>query len=329
MESGFHRKARQLVRPLLGAALLAAGMLLPVASQAIDNLKIMAPAAPGGGYDRTARAMQDALDKTGLAKGVTVTNVPGAAGAIGLAQFIRADKGAPNSMAVGGFGMVASFLTNKSAVTLKDVTPIARLTGEFSLIVVPAASDIKTLKDLVAKLKADPGAVSWAGGSAGGTDHIVAGLIAKAVGVDAKKVNYVAFSGGGDSLAALVGNQVTAGIGGYSELIAQVNAGKLRALALTAEKPVPGIAVPTLAEQGIDAALVNWRGVMAPPGLSDAHRKGYLETVDKMVKSDAWKAQLSANGWTDLYLAGDEFAAFITAENKRVGDVLGDLGLIK
>jgi putative tricarboxylic transport membrane protein len=329
MKRAFHAKARQLVRPLLAAAVVAAGAPLPATAQAIDNLKIMAPAAPGGGYDRTARAMQEALEKTGLAKGVTVTNVPGAAGAIGLAQLIRTDKGAPNSMAVGGFGMVASFLTNKSAVTLKDVTPVARLTGEFSLVVVPAPSEIKSVKDLVAKLKADPGAVSWAGGSAGGTDHIVAGLIAKAVGVDAKKVNYVAFSGGGDSLAALVGNQVTAGIGGYSELIGQVNAGKLRALAITAEKPVPGIAVPTLAEQGIEAALVNWRGVMAPPGLSDAHRKGYLETVDKMVKSDAWKAQLTANGWTDLYLSGDDFAKFIAAENARVSDVLSDLGLIK
>jgi putative tricarboxylic transport membrane protein len=325
MGMAFHGTVRRL---LLAAALLG-GAALPAAAQPIDNLKIMAPAAPGGGYDRTARAMQDALDKAGLAKGITVTNVPGAAGAIGLAQFIRTDKGTPNSMMVGGFGMVASFLTNKSAVTLKDVTPVARLTGEFSLVVVPAASEIKTLKDLVAKLKADPGSVSWAGGSAGGTDHIVAGLIAKAVGVDAKKVNYVAFSGGGDSLAALVGNQVTAGIGGYSELIGQVDAGKLRALAVTAEKPVEGVKVQTLSEQGIDAALVNWRGVTAPPGLSDAQRKAYLDMVDKMVKSDAWKAQLKSNGWTDLYLAGDEFGKFIAAENQRVGEVLNDLGLIK
>jgi len=323
----FHGKVRR--RLMLAVAALAFGAPLPAAAQAIENLKIMAPAAPGGGYDRTARAMQEALDKAGLAKGITVTNVPGAAGAIGLAQFIRTDKGTPNSMMVGGFGMVASFLTNKSAVTLKDVTPIARLTGEFSLLVVPAASEIKSLKDLVAKLKADPGSVSWAGGSAGGTDHIVAGLIAKAVGIDAKKVNYIAFSGGGDSLAALVGNQVTAGIGGYSELIGQVDAGKLRALAITAEKPVEGIKVQTLGEQGIDAALVNWRGVTAPPGLSDAQRKAYLDTIDKLVKSDAWKAQLKSNGWTDLYLADDEFGKFIAAENQRVGEVLGDLGLIK
>jgi putative tricarboxylic transport membrane protein len=316
-------------RLLLAAAVFGGGAALPAVAQPLDNLKIMAPAAPGGGYDRTSRAMQEALEKAGLAKSVTVTNVPGAAGAIGLAQFIRTDKGTPNSMMVGGFGMVASFLTNKSAVTLKDVTPIARLTGEFSLVVVPAASDIKSVKDLVAKFKADPGAVSWAGGSAGGTDHIVAGLIAKAAGVDAKKVNYIAFSGGGDSLAALVGNQVTAGIGGYSELIGQVNAGKLRALAITAEKPVEGVKIPTLNEQGIDVALVNWRGVTAPPGLSDAQRKAYLDLVDKMVKSDGWKAQLAANNWTDLYLAGDAFAKFIAAENQRVGEVLNDLGLIK
>jgi putative tricarboxylic transport membrane protein len=317
---------------LLGAATAAMmGVLLVLAAgpaRAIDDLKVMAPASPGGGYDRTARAVQQALEQAGLARGVTVSNVPGAAGAIGLAQFIRSYRGDGSSMIVGGFGMVASFLTNKSAVTLDDVTPIARLTGEVSLVVVPAASPIRSLNDLVAKLKADPGGVAWAGGSAGGTDHIVAGMIAKAVGVDPRKVNYVAFSGGGDSLAALVGNQVAAGVGGYSELIEQVKAGTLRTLALTAEARVPGVDIPTLKEQGVDVTLVNWRGIAAPPGISGAQRQAYLDMIDRMARSEAWKAQLAKNGWTDAYLAGDRFARYIEAERDRIAAVLKDLGLL-
>lgn len=320
-------------RILVSGMAIATGILVSTAgvsaAQTPDTLKIMAPAAPGGGYDRTARAMQQALQEAGLARGVQVSNVPGAAGAIGLAQFIKNDRGSGSSFIVGGFGMVASFLTNKSVVTLKDVTPIARLTGEFLLVVVPEASRLRTLADLTAALKADPGAVSIAGGSAGGTDHIAAALLAEAVGVDGSRVNYIAFSGGGDSIASLVGNQVSAGVGGYSELIGQVQAGKLRALGLTAETRVPGVDVPTLREQGVDVALVNWRGVSAPPGLRAAQRQAYLGLVDRMVKSDAWKAQLEKNRWSDQYLAGDRFVEYIAAEQARVEKVLRGLGLLK
>lgn len=310
-------------------ALVAGGQAPQASAQAFDGLKIMAPAAPGGGYDRTSRSMQTVLQDLGLAKNVTVTNVVGAGGGVGIAQFVSTQKGDPKAMMVGGFGMVASFLTNKAAVTLKDVTPIARLTGEFSLVVVPAASPFKTIKDLLDALKANPGAVSIAGGSAGGNDHIVAGMLAQSVGVDGGKVNYVAFSGGGDSLASLVGNQVAAGVGGYSELVQQVQAGRLRALGLTAETRVPGVNIPTLKEQGVDVALVNWRGVTAPPGLTAEQHKAYLDLVDKMAKSPGWKAELAKNQWVDLYLAGDEFAKYIADENARVAKVLGSLGLLK
>ena len=185
------------------------------------DVEIIAPAAPGGGYDRTARAFEQALEQEKLGS-ATIVNVGGAGGAIGLAQFIRTRSGSDSAMIVGGFGMVASFATNKSKVTLADVTPVARLISEYSVVVVPKDSPVKSLADLTAKLKQNAGAVSWAGGSAGGTDHILAGSIAKAVGVDPKQVNYVAFSGGGDALAAIIGGQVTAGLGGYSELADQI-----------------------------------------------------------------------------------------------------------
>lgn len=313
----------------LGSLAIAALALSPTLAQDFQGLSIMAPAAPGGGYDRTGRAVQEALQAEGLASEVTVSNVGGAGGAIGLAQFIDNSSGSDNALIVGGFGMVGSFLTNNSAVTLADVNPIARLTGDFGIVVVPTNSPVQTLADFVELLKADPGAVSWAGGSAGGTDHILAGSIAQQVDVDPKLVNYIAFSGGGDALAAILGGQVTVGLGSYAELIEQVNAGNLRALAIAAPERVAGVDIPTLVEQGVNATLINWRGVSAPPNLTDEQRARYIELMDKMVASDAWAKQLKSNGWSDIYLTGDEFVAYIADETERVRGVLVDLGLVQ
>ena len=247
----------------------------------------MAPAAPGGGWDQTARTMQTVLQETGISGSVQVTNVPGAGGTIGLAQFVNQAKGNPEDLIVGGYVMVGAILTNGSPVDLSMVTPIARLTGEQEVIVVPAASDIKTMADLVAKLKADPGAVSWAGGSAGGTDHIAAGLIAKAVGVDPTKVNYIAFSGGGEALAAILGGQVTVGISGYGEFESQIEAGEpARCSRSPARARLEGIDAPTLKEAGVDVALENWRMVAAAPGLTDEQKAAITADIEKMATSD-------------------------------------------
>src|SRR5688572_29957448 len=189
------------------AVALAATLALPASAQQMDQLTIMAPAAPGGGWDGTARVMQEVLQAAGIVKSVTVENVAGAGGTVGIAQFAK-KKGDGNSLMVSGLVMVGAILSNKSPVTLADVTPIARLTSEWEAIAVPVDSDIKTLDDLIAKLKADPGSVSWGGGSAGGTDHIAAALFAKAVGVDPAKVNYIAHSGGGEAMASILGGHV-------------------------------------------------------------------------------------------------------------------------
>lgn len=193
--------------------------------------------------------------------------------------------------------MLGAILTNKSPVSLKDVTPLARLTGEYEVIVVPAASDLKSMADLTAKLKADTGSVSWGGGSAGGTDHILCGLITKAVGADETKLNYIAFSGGGEALAPIVGGHVTAGVSGLGEFEAQIKAGELRALAISPPERLPGLDAPTLKEQGIDVDLVNWRGVFAAAELADADKAALLDAVDQIVKSAEWKKTLETKGW--------------------------------
>lgn len=295
---------------------------------AIDDLRIIAPASPGGGWDQTARSLSDVMAANGV-KGVTVENIPGAGGTVGLAQLIDQEKGKPNVLMVNGLVMLGAILTNKSTVDLGMTTPIARLTGEYEVIVVPAASDIKTLADLTAKLKADPGAVAIGGGSAGGTDHILAGLVAKAAGADVTKLNYVPFSGGGEALAAIMGGHVVAGISGYSEWAGQIKSGELRALAISAPERQAGIDIPTLKEQGIEVELANWRAIVAPPGLDDAQKQALLDAVDTTVKSEGWKKVLADKKWTDLYLPGDEFGQLIAKETAITSDILKGIGLVQ
>jgi putative tricarboxylic transport membrane protein len=295
---------------------------------ALDDVRIIAPAKPGGGWDQTARALADVMTANG-AKGATVENVPGAGGTVGLAQLIDQEKGKGNVLMVNGLVMLGAILTNKSPVTLEMATPIARLTGEYEVVVVPASSELKTMADLVAKLKADPGAVAFGGGSAGGTDHILAGLIAKAAGADVAKLNYVPFSGGGEALAAIMGGHVVAGISGYSEWAGQIQSGELRAFAISSPDRVAGIDIATLKEQGVDVSLANWRAVMAPPGLDDGAKKALLDAVDATVKSDGWKKVLAEKNWTDLYLAGDDFGKLIAEENARTTEVLKGIGLVQ
>jgi putative tricarboxylic transport membrane protein len=312
---------------LAGASLAAA--LAASSATAQTELKIMAPAAPGGGWDQTARAMQQALVAEKLVRSVQVTNVAGAGGSVGLAQFVNGAKGDGNQLMVNGFVMVGSLLMNKSPVTLEQITPIARITQETQVIVVPANSPIKTAKDLATAVKADVAKVTFAGGSAGGVDHIMAALFVGAAGAEAAKVNYIPFSGGGESLAALLGGKVTAGISGAAEYEGQIKAGKLRAIGVSSAERIPGVDAPTFKEQGIDLVIANWRSVVAPPGITPEQKKALTELVTKMATSNAWKDVMKQKGWDDAFLAGDAFEKFLKDEQTRVNNVLKSVGLVK
>ena len=292
------------------------------------DLSIMAPADPGGGWDSTARAMQKALTSGVVDVNVDVYNVGGAAGTVGLAQFVENNTGDPNQLMVMGLVMVGGILTNKSAVSLDQVTPIASLTTEWEAIVVPADSKYETLKQLVDDFKANPTSISWGGGSAGGTDHIAVALLAKAAAIDPSKINYIAHSGGGELLPALLSGGVTAGVSGISEFADSVEAGDLRYLGVTSDKPVEGVDSPTITDAGYDVVISNWRGVMAAPGISDADRDAIVGLIAKMHDSDAWKEALKSNGWTDFLKTGDDYAEFLAQEQTRVDQVLRDIGLI-
>jgi putative tricarboxylic transport membrane protein len=309
------------------AAAAVAGFVTSAAAQM--ELKIMAPAAPGGGWDQTARSMQQALTQSGIAKSVQVTNVPGAGGSIGIAQLVNNSKGDGHQLMVMGYVMVGALLTNKSPVTLDQTTPIARLTTEYEAIVVPANSPIQNAKDLAAAIKADPAKVTWAGGSAGGVDHIAVGLFSKAVGGDPTKINYIPFSGGGEALAAILGGKVTAGISGYGEFESQVKAGKLRLIGLTSATKTANVDVPSIKEQGIDLEIANWRAVVAPPGISADQKKALTDAMDKLAQSKEWQELLKAKGWENAYVSGDAFAKILANEQALTKEVLTAVGLVK
>ncbi len=295
-------------------AALAAGTALPAGAQGAVNLKMMIPANPGGGWDLTGRALGKALQDAGVASAVSFENKGGAAGAIGLAQFVNASKGDPNALMVMGAVMLGGIITGKPPVSVTQATPIARLTSEYNVFVVPAASPFRSMKDVVEALKKDPGSVKWGGGSRGSTEHVAAAMLAREVGVDATKVNYVPFRGGGEAVAAILGDNVSVGGSGYSEFQPYIESGKMRPIAITSEQRLPGIPVPTMKEQGFNVVIGNWRGVYGAPGLTPAQRQALIERVVKATKSAAWTEALSKNQWTPALLTGQEFESFVERE---------------
>jgi putative tricarboxylic transport membrane protein len=293
----------------------------------VSQLKILVGTAPGGGFDLTARAAGQAAKDADLARNVQVTNLEGAGGTVALSKLVN-DKGDAEQLQLMGLGVVGAVISNQSGATLADTTPIARLTQESDIIVVKADSEYRTLDDLVAAWKADPGKFPIGSGSSpGGPDHLATMFTAKAGGIDPKQVNHVAYDGGGELLTSVLGGQVEAGVTGVSEVTQQLEAGDLRALAVTGAERIDGIDAPTLKEAGLDAEMVNWRGLAAPPGLSAEDKQALVDFATQLRDSPEWKAVLEKNGWTDAFLAGDEFKAFVDSENTRVSDVLNEMGL--
>ncbi|MCA3251206.1 MAG: Bug family tripartite tricarboxylate transporter substrate binding protein [Pseudomonadota bacterium] len=308
-------------------ALAAAGSL-PLAARAGTNVKMMIPANPGGGWDTTGRAFGKALQEAGVAASVQYENKGGAAGAIGLAQFVNASKGDPNAMMTMGAVMLGGIITGKPPVSLSQATPLARLTSEYNVFVLPESSPLKTMKDVVEQLKKDPGSVKWGGGSRGSTEHIAAAMLARAVGVDPSKINYVAFRGGGEATAAILGGNVTVGGSGYSEFQQYIESGKMRPIAVTSPARLKGIAIPTMKELGYDVEIGNWRGIYGAPGITPPQRKALVDMIVKATRTKAWAEALEKNNWTPALLTGQEFEDFVDREFASLRATMVKAGMI-
>jgi len=319
---------------LLGAALLVLvgpPLLTPGSGTGtgtdIPGLRFMVPNTPGGGYDITARTAAKNAEEAGLTGDIEVFNLPGAGGTVGLTRLVgeRGDGRLAMSM---GLGVVGAVHTNKTPRTLADTTPIARLTEEQDIVVVSKDSPYTTVQELLAAWRKDPGKLPVGGGSSpGGPDHLAPMLMAQAAGIAPKDVNYIPFDGGGELLASILGDKVAFGVSGVGEYLDQIKAGELRLLAVTGAERVPGLDAPTLREAGLDTEFTNWRGIVAPPGLTDAERDRLVALVTELHGSPQWRESLKTHGWTDAFLPGEEFGAFLTEQNDRVDTVLKELGL--
>lgn len=267
------------------------------------------------------------MEDANIARSVEVFNLPGAGGTVGLGRLVGENGNGKLVMQM-GLGVVGSVYTNKSPSDLTETTPIARLVEEPDIIVVSKNSKYTDIKQLAAEWKANPGAVPVGGGSSpGGPDHLAPMLVAKAIGIEPKQVNYVPFDGGGELLASILGNKLGFGVSGVGEYLDQIQAGELRVLAVTGPKRIDGVDAPTLREAGIDVEFTNWRGVVAPSGISETDRQALIAAYTKMHGSAQWKDALAKNGWGDAYLTGDEFGSFIQRQTDQVGSVLSELGV--
>lgn len=318
---------------VLGAGVLAAAAACGAGSSGGGNgssssIRVMVPNSPGGGYDTTARTAVKVMEDEKVLKSAQVYNLEGAGGTVGLARIVQS-KGDGDELMLMGLGVVGAVFTNDSDATLADTTPIARLISEPDFLVVPADSPYKTLDDFVQDWKSDPKNLPVGGGSSpGGPDHLAPHLVAKEVGIEPRDVNYASYDGGGPLLAGLLSGEIKVAAAGVSEYKDQIEAGQLRVLAVTSAERVPGFDVPTLQEQGIDLEFTNWRGLVAPPGISDEDRQDLVDLVTEMHDTEAWEKAMKANGWTDAFLTGEEFGTFMQDESDRVEEVLGELGLV-
>lgn len=292
----------------------------------IRGLRVMVPNTPGGGYDITARTAVKAIEDAGLNGPAEVFNLPGAGGTVGLGRLVNEAGNGALVMSM-GLGVVGSVYTNHSPVSLNNTTPIARLTEESDVIVVAKDSPYQNIGQLIEAWKANPGGVPVGGGSSpGGPDHLAPMLTAKAIGLSATQVNYVPFDGGGELMASVLGSKVAFGVSGIGETRDQIAAGELRALAVTSPERVPGIDAPTLQESGVNVSFTNWRGIVAPPGISEQEREKLVALFSKLHASEQWQQAMRLNGWTDAFQTGDDFGAFLKSENDRVAAVLKELG---
>jgi putative tricarboxylic transport membrane protein len=294
----------------------------------ITGLRFMVPNSPGSGYDTTARAVAAAMEDGDVAKGVEVFNLEGAGGTVGLQRLVN-EKGNADMLMQMGLGVVGAQFSNQSEATLDQTTPVAKLIEEAEAIVVPGNSPYKSIDDLVKAWKADPGNTPVGGASnPGGPDHLTPMLLAQEVGVKPTDVNYVPYDGGGELLAGILGGDVAFAATGISEVTESAAAGDVRILAVTSKDAVKGVDAPTLTDEGVDLVFANWRGVVAPPGLSDAETQKWVDAVTKMHDSDSWKKALEDNGWTDAFVTGDDFKKFLGDESDRVESVMSTLGLV-
>ena len=319
---------KRLLRSMLAAA-AAVAMSATAGFAQMDRLEMVAPGGPGSGQDQVARAVAQSLQKEGIVANPKVTNIAGGGGMVAFAQFISSKEGDAKAVLTQGAGHILFPISNKTKVSINDVTPVALLAGEWEVVVTKSNSGINSIKDLIAKYKAAPGSVTWAGGSPGATDHVFCANVIIGAGLDPKRMNFVPHENTGDVVVAVLGGQVSVGTGGYQDFAQQVEAGQLKVLAVGAPERLKNVNAPTLKEEGIDHVFANWRGMSAHKSLKEDQLKALDEVFAKLVRSNSWKQIMAERGWLDMYLPRAEYAAYVKKNQESATAALKAIGMIQ
>lgn len=283
------------------------------AQRVATSLRIVIPANAGGGWDQTGRALGAALVASGAADRVEYENLGGKGGTIGLAQFVERHGQDPDALLIGGMVMVGAVALQKPAVNMSHVQPIARLTSDYLVVAVPADSPIRNAKDLVAALRSDLAHQSFAGGSAGGVDHMFAGLLTRAAKAVPEQLVYKPFPGGAQVVEALLKGDARMGVSGYSEFSEALASGRLRAIGVSSRRSLFGL--PSFREQGLDADMANWRAVFTGKQVSAARAQALLGAVEQATQHESWQRALRQNRWEPSWQAGRDFSGFLELEH--------------
>jgi putative tricarboxylic transport membrane protein len=311
-----------LVGLVIAASPVVANKVPAPARLRVERLTLIVPAAVGGGWDLTAKAMKVALEDEGLVGAVNIVRYPGAGGLVGLTQFVNRHRGSGDVLLVGGLVLMGSSIRDESAITLRDVTPVARLTGDWGMLVTSTISPIQSVRDIVETMRERADGIRWAGGALGGPDQGLVWRIAQKTGASIDEIPYYGRAGGRRVADALSEGRTDIGLSGYSEFAPFLTDGRLRVLAVASPERIPGIDAPTLRESGIDVTMMNWRGVFMAPGVSAEQQDQLSALIGAMATSASWHKLLRQNRWTDTYLGSEGFSQFIEREQARWQEII-------
>lgn len=295
------------------------------------RVEIVVPANPGGGLDTVGRIIERIVrEERLLEQPVIVNNVPGAGGDVGKAYLFQ-KKGDPHYLLVDSARVYQNKLLGTTPVGLEEVTPVARVLTDYLVWAVRADSPIRSAREVLERLKADPGSVSFGVGSAPSSDYFNIVRPAMAQGIDHRKLRIVVFKSGGDLMTQLLGGHVAVLCNTVSETIEQVKAGNVRLLSSSAPEAMGGSlqGVPHWRGMGIDVTIRLWRGVFLPPGVSGDAVKQWEDVLSRIVNSETWRTQMQRNGWFDAYQTGAVFRKELETERDAAAKLLRELGFIK
>jgi len=297
----------------------------------IESIHVLIPGGAGGGWDGTARGTGEALTKAGLVGTASYENMSGGGGGKAIGYLIENARSNQDTLMVNSTPIVIRSLTGIFPQSFRDLTLIAGTIGDYAALVVHKDSEINSFKDLLAAYENDPRGIAIGGGSVpGGMDHLVAAMAMQAAGEDPTKMKFIPYDAGGKAMAALLSDEVQALSTGFSEAVAQAEAGEVKIIGVTSAERVPGHAsdAPTLKEQGYDVEFVNWRGFFGPPGLSEEKAQAYRDVLAAMYDTPEWEEVRARNGWVNIYNSGEDFRVFLEKQEKIIGDLMKKLGFL-